>query len=70
MPLVDEVEVTAELYRRWVRLEAAGSSAVYGHLALTGAQTGDVVELLGQVPEDKRQPNLIFGALRFHGADV
>lgn len=67
---MDELEVTAELYRRWAQLEAAGSSPVYERLALAVAQAGDVLELLAQVPEDRRQPNLLFGALRFHGAQV
>lgn len=55
---------TAELYRRWAQVEASGSSAVYERLARAVAQAADVLELLQQVPEGKRQPNLLFGALR------
>jgi len=58
------------LYRGWAQLEAAGSSAVYERLAVAVAQAVDVLELLQQVPEGKRQPNMLFGALRFYDVSV
>lgn len=70
MRLMQELEATAALYRRWAQLEAAGSSAVYERLAVAVARAVDVLELLQQVPEGKRQPNLLFGVLRFYDIPV
>jgi len=67
---VSDPGTTAELYRRWAQVEASGSSAVYERLARAVAQAADVLELLQQVPEGKRQPNLLFGALRWCDAPV
>ncbi|PZS25236.1 MAG: hypothetical protein DLM61_20330 [Pseudonocardiales bacterium] len=61
---------TADLYRRWARVAARGSSPIYEQLALAVAEDGAVLRLLESVEFGKRQPNLLFGALRWHGVPV
>ncbi|MFJ9691686.1 DUF2332 domain-containing protein [Kitasatospora sp. NPDC101183] len=58
------------LYRRFAENEARGNSAVYQDLAERVAGDGRLVELLEELPEAKRQPNLLFGAVRFLGGPV
>lgn len=58
------------LYRRFAANEAHGNSAVYEELAERVAGDGRLVELLEELPEAKRQPNLLFGAVRFLGGPV
>ena len=68
--VVDESLDVAELYRHWAQVEARGSSAVYEQLALEVARSPQARALLLEVPAGKRQPNLLFGAMRWHNAPV
>ncbi len=68
-PVTDEVS-TQERYRRWARVEARGTSPVYERLALVVTEHRPTLELLARVDGPQRQPNLFFGALRWHGAPV
>ena len=55
----------AERYRRFARVEARGRSPLYGQLALAVADDPAVHAVLGRVPPDRRQPNLLFAAVAF-----
>jgi len=61
---------TAQLYRQWAQVEAHGSSPTYERLALAVAGDEDMLKILDAVEPAKRQPNLLFGALRWHEAPV
>lgn len=61
---------TADLYRRWAQVAAWGLSPTYERLALAVAEDDAVLRLLESVEIGKRQPNLLFGALRWHGVPV
>ena len=60
----------ADLYRRWARIEAHSSSVSYERLALAVAEDPVAVAFLETMEPAKRQPNLLFGALRWHEVDV
>lgn len=62
-------DAVAALHRRFAEAEAAGSSPVYERLA-TAVSGSDAIDLLASLPAGKQQPNLLFGALRWHGAPV
>jgi len=51
----------AENYRVWAR-EAVGRSPAYVTLSRAVADDLTILEFLGTLPPDKRQPNLLFGA--------
>jgi len=55
---------TAENYRRFARLEAAGRSPAYEVLALAVADDPLVLAYLTGLPPPQRQPNLLFAAAR------
>lgn len=57
-------------YRRWAAREAAGSSPVYERLAHAVSADDAALDLLAGLPAAKRQPNLLFGALHWHGVPV
>jgi len=59
---------TAQRYRIFAEVEARGMSACYEAWALGVAQDPDTVALIDRLPAPKRQPNLVFSASRFHGA--
>jgi hypothetical protein len=61
---------TAQLYRQWAQVEAHGSSPTYERLALAVAGDEDMLKILDAVEPAKRQPNLLFGALRWHEAPI
>src|SRR5665647_2544527 len=61
---------TAKLYREWAQVEAHGSSPIYERLALAVAEDSAALEFLSKVEPAKRQPNLLFGALRWHNVTV
>ncbi|UFU04456.1 DUF2332 domain-containing protein [Ruania suaedae] len=61
---------TAAFYRRWAEVEADGSSPQYAALARAVAGSPSALALLDSLPADKRQPNLLLGALRWSGAPV
>lgn len=60
---------TAERYRRFAIREARGSSPWYERLALGIADAPDLLTLIDQLPERKRQANLVFASTRFLGAE-
>ncbi len=60
---------TAEDYRSFAR-SARGSSPTYERLATAVAGDREVLGLLDALPEPKRQPNLLFGAVRFLAGPV
>jgi hypothetical protein len=61
---IDAVE-TAENYRRFAQIEAAGRSPAYETLALAVAEDKAILAFLDALPPLKRQPNLLFAAARF-----
>lgn len=58
---------TAERYRRFGEAEARGWSPCYEEWARGVAGDADVLARLDELPEPKRQPNLLFAAARFVG---
>lgn len=54
-------------YRRWVAIEARGSSALYEQWALGVAESDILTSLIAELPKAKRQPNLVFAAARWAG---
>lgn len=63
MPVLGDVQTT---YRHFA-VYAAGSSPCFEEWALGVADDLEVQRWLGQLPEPKRQPNLVFAAARWHG---
>jgi hypothetical protein len=61
---------TAEWYRSFAALEARGNSPLYDLLAGHVAEDADLLALIDQLPPPKRQPNLLFGAVRYLGGPV
>jgi hypothetical protein len=61
----DAMQATAEKYRRFARLEAAGRSPAYERLALAVAADAAILVFLQGLPPAKRQPNLLFAAARW-----
>ncbi|MBT6276633.1 MAG: DUF2332 domain-containing protein [Chromatiales bacterium] len=51
-------------YLRFAENEARGVSPTYEGFALAVTQSGDVQDMLATVPKIKRQPNLLFAAVR------
>ncbi len=58
------LEQTARAYRRFAALEARGRSPLYESLAKGVADDRDVLAFLQTLPKLKRQPNLLFAAVR------
>ncbi|GAA4975683.1 hypothetical protein HD597_009470 [Nonomuraea thailandensis] len=61
----DERDTTVEWYRRFATLEARGASPLYERLASGVASDHEVLRLLFELPPAKRQPNLLFAAVRY-----
>jgi hypothetical protein len=61
----EATRATAENYRRFARLEAAGRSPAYEQLALAVAGDAAILAFLQCLPPAKRQPNLLFAAARW-----
>ncbi|MQS11601.1 DUF2332 domain-containing protein [Streptomyces kaniharaensis] len=61
---------TGELYRRFAEREARGNSAIYQELAERVAGDGELRAPVDDLPAAKRQPNLLFGAVRYLGGPV
>jgi hypothetical protein len=67
----DERDRIATGYRRFAEVEAAEASPLYARLALAVADDPDVLAFLDALPTGKRQPNLLFAAVRYlHGTPV
>ena len=56
---------TAEEYRRFGRVQARGRSPGYEALAYAVADDQDVLSFIEELPEPKRQPNLLFASARY-----
>jgi hypothetical protein len=61
----DRTVTTAENYRRFARLDAAGRSPAYEQLAYAVADDTLILSFLERLPGAKRQPNLLFAAARY-----
>jgi hypothetical protein len=61
---------TAATYAEFAAREAHGVSPTYERLSLAVSRDADVLALLGALPPIKRQPNLLFGVVRFLGGPV
>ncbi|MEV7186219.1 DUF2332 domain-containing protein [Kitasatospora sp. NPDC093102] len=61
---------TGELYRAFAEREARGNSPIYQELAEHVAEDEQSCALLDRLPAAKRQPNLLFGAVRHLGGPV
>ncbi|MHA7154110.1 DUF2332 domain-containing protein [Arthrobacter sp. TMN-50] len=59
---------TAARYRRFARIETRGYSPTYDEWCTGISQDREVLAMLDRLPAAKRQPNLLLGAARFHGA--
>jgi hypothetical protein len=58
----------AQQYRRFAEVEARGHSPLYEALGLGIAGDTALIRMIETLPEDKRQPNLLFAAFRLtHG---
>lgn len=55
----------AERYRRFAHSGAAGRSPAYQRIAASLAEDEFILERLSELPEPKRQPNLLLGAVRY-----
>jgi hypothetical protein len=64
------VSETAAAYVEFATLEARGVSPAYERLALEVARDDELVALVDTLPLAKRQPNLLFGAVRLLGGPV
>ncbi|RAX50343.1 DUF2332 domain-containing protein [Arthrobacter sp. AQ5-05] len=60
-------EATASLYRDYARRWFPGHSELYVQWATGVANTPELLALVSELPEPRRQPNLVFAAARFHG---
>jgi hypothetical protein len=61
---------TAEEFLEFGRLEAKGRSPAYERLCAAVAADTDLIAALETLPEPKRQPNLLFAAVRHLGGPV
>ena len=59
---------TVDVYTDFGERQAVGSSECFRDWALAVAADEEVLELVGTLPGDKQQPNLVFAAARWHGA--
>lgn len=58
---------TADVYREFASFEARGESPCYEHWANGVASDRELLGLINELPEPKRQPNLLFAAARYAG---
>jgi len=61
---------TAETYAEFAARETRGVSPSYERLSTAVSRDGEVLDLLGTLPPAKRQPNLLFGVVRWLGGPV
>jgi hypothetical protein len=67
MAVMDDLEIIARRYLTFADLEARGSSPSYEAWSRAVAGDRDLLARLSTLPREKRQPNLVFAALRWHG---
>lgn len=60
----------ADAYERFAAREAVGMSPVYEGWARGVSTDEAIIQLLETLPPRKRQPNLVFAAARWHGAET
>ncbi|MGQ4601091.1 DUF2332 family protein [Nocardia sp. R6R-6] len=60
---------TAQRYELFAEYEVRGHSPCYDEWCRGIASDTDVVDLIEQLPPDKRQPNLVLGAARYVGVE-
>jgi hypothetical protein len=65
---MDDLEAISRQYQRFADQEAHGSSPAFEAWARTVAADNALLARLATLPVPKRQPNLVFAALRWHGA--
>jgi hypothetical protein len=58
---------TADIYRGFAAFEARGESPCYAEWAAGVAADPELISLIDELPEPKRQPNLLFAAARYAG---
>ncbi|MEV4535772.1 DUF2332 domain-containing protein [Asanoa sp. NPDC049518] len=61
---------TATVYAKFAAGEAHGVSPAYERLAYAVSADDELLALLDRLPEPKRQPNLLFGVVRWLGGPV
>ena len=61
---------TAATYAEFAARETRGVSPTYERLSVAVSRDVEVLALLGNLPPAKRQPNLLFGVVRFLGGPV
>ena len=61
---------TAATYAEFAAREARRLSPTYERLSVAVSGDGEMLSLLGTLPPAKRQPNLLFGVVRFLGGPV
>jgi hypothetical protein len=61
---------TAAAYAEFAARETRGVSPIYERLSIAVSRDDEVLWLLGTLPAAKRQPNLLFGVVRFLGGPV
>jgi len=67
----DHLDMTiAATYAEFAAREAHGVSPAYERLSIAVSRDDEVIALLGTLPPIKRQPNLLFGVVRFLGGPV
>lgn len=68
MLVMDDLEMIAQRYRHFASREARGSSPSYEAWSHAVADDRVLLARLATLPTPKQQPNLVFAALRWHGA--
>lgn len=68
MDSLDGLAETADFYARFAAVDAAGESETFAAWADGVSRDEEVLRLLGELPPERRQPNLLFAAARWHGA--
>lgn len=61
---------TAAIYAEFAACGAHGVSPAYERLSVAVSRDDELLSLLGLLPSAKRQPNLLFGVVRFLGGPV
>jgi hypothetical protein len=68
MAIMDDLDMIAQQYLQFADHEARGSSPSYEAWSRTLAGDHALLSQLATLPAPKQQPNLVFAALRWHGA--
>src|SRR5262249_26228998 len=60
---VEMARSLAQVYRRFGEVDAAGTSPMYGRVAVALSESEEALRAIGQVPARKRHPSVILAAL-------